>query len=85
MHILAHSLDRQTSGLVIFARNKEQAKLLSNKFHDRQVQKTYIARVVGKFPSETIVCNQKLEFDEHDCVGSCNDSGKEATTVSYKF
>jgi len=89
LHILAHSLDRQTSGLVIFARNKEQAKLLSNKFHDRQVQKTYIARVVGKFPSETIVCNQKLEFDEHDCVGSCNDSGKEATTifklVSYNF
>ncbi|GJQ08868.1 hypothetical protein GpartN1_g659.t1 [Galdieria partita] len=80
LHV-THRLDRQTSGLVIFARNKKYAKILSEKFHERKVYKTYVARVHGRFPSETVVCNQKLCFDVHDCVGSCSDSGKDATTI----
>ncbi|EME32305.1 pseudouridylate synthase [Galdieria sulphuraria] len=80
LHVI-HRLDRQTSGLVIFARNKTYAKFLSEKFHERQVHKTYVARVHGQFPSETVVCDQKLHFDAHDCVGSCADSGKEAMTT----
>lgn len=80
--VLSKSLDRQTSGLVIFARNKIDAKILSDKFQQRQVRKTYVARVYGRFPSETVVCHQRLIFDEHDCIGSCSESGKEATTVS---
>ena len=42
-----HRLDRNTKGLVIFARNKESLKVLLEKFKNKEIEKHYIAEVYG--------------------------------------
>jgi 23S rRNA pseudouridine1911/1915/1917 synthase len=44
---IVHRLDRDTSGVMIGARNPETATLLSKQFADRKTKKTYLAIVVG--------------------------------------
>jgi len=48
IHIL-HRLDRLTSGLTIFAKNKEMANKLSKAIEERRCEKYYLARVKGDF------------------------------------
>jgi 23S rRNA-/tRNA-specific pseudouridylate synthase len=43
-----HRIDRETSGLVIFAKNSETHKVLSLAFEGRQIKKRYIAAVNGR-------------------------------------
>ncbi len=45
-----HRLGRGTSGIVLFSRTAESAKRLSALFRTRQVEKTYLAIVVGDIP-----------------------------------
>ncbi len=42
-----HRLDRDTSGVLIFAKNAEAYEFLRKAFHDREVHKTYLAFVYG--------------------------------------
>ncbi len=42
-----HRLDRDTSGVLIFAKNPEAYTFLRKAFHDREVKKTYFAIVYG--------------------------------------
>lgn len=44
---IIHRLDRDTSGVIMGARNPETASLLQRQFADRKVKKTYIAEVQG--------------------------------------
>lgn len=44
---IVHRLDRVTSGLMICAKNQETMRYLQKEFHDRNVQKTYVAIVQG--------------------------------------
>ena len=44
---LVHRLDRDTSGLILLARDADTHRLLSAAFADRRVHKTYLARVQG--------------------------------------
>ncbi|TGM00259.1 RluA family pseudouridine synthase [Leptospira jelokensis] len=50
--IPVHRLDRETSGIVIFAKTEESRKWLQKKFETRQVFKEYFALVHGKFSKE---------------------------------
>ena len=43
----AHRLDRDTSGVLVFAKNQEALTFLKNAFHDREAKKTYLAFVYG--------------------------------------
>ena len=45
--ISVHRLDMGTSGLLVFARNKDIHRRLSLLFHERQVTKCYVALVAG--------------------------------------
>lgn len=45
---IVHRLDKKTSGLLIVAKNNLAHTRLSKAFHDREVQKTYLALVHGK-------------------------------------
>ncbi len=53
---IVHRLDRETSGVLVGARNKATETYLKERFAKRQVQKTYIAIVEGtpKHPKATI-------------------------------
>ena len=45
---IVHRLDRQTSGLIIVAKNNVAHARLSRAFQNRQIEKTYLALVHGK-------------------------------------
>lgn len=42
-----HRLDRDTSGVLVFAKTQESYEFLRKAFHDREVKKTYLAIVYG--------------------------------------
>ena len=50
-----HRLDRNTEGLMIFAKNEASETELLSAFRERRVQKVYLARVVGT-PSPAHAC-----------------------------
>ncbi len=50
---LVHRLDKDTSGVIIMAKNDRTQHWLSQQFHDRQVGKSYLALVDGKPPTPT--------------------------------
>ena len=49
---LVNRLDRETSGVVLIAKNREAAKKLSNQFLNRRVEKFYSVVVEGCFPEK---------------------------------
>jgi len=55
-----HRIDRDTSGLVIFAKQSEAHKTLSAAFENRTVKKRYIAVVHGRPLWEETVCELSL-------------------------
>ena len=46
--LLVHRLDRDTSGVVILAKNQEVQKFLKKQFQDRKTHKTYYAVIEGQ-------------------------------------
>ena len=54
--LICHRLDRDTSGVMILAKNEETQKFLKKQFQDRKVHKTYVAVVSGhlKLPAARI-------------------------------
>jgi 23S rRNA pseudouridine1911/1915/1917 synthase len=58
-----HRIDRDTSGLVIFAKNSETHKTLSAAFENRLIKKRYIAVVHGRPSWNETVCDLPLVPD----------------------
>jgi len=50
---VVHRLDRDTSGLILLAKNDAAHHKLQNQFRDRQVRKVYLALVDGRPPTPT--------------------------------
>ncbi|MCL2318834.1 MAG: RNA pseudouridine synthase [Treponema sp.] len=55
-----HRIDRDTSGLVIFAKDSETHKILSAAFESRQIKKRYIAVVHGRPSWKETTCDLAL-------------------------
>jgi len=55
-----HRIDRDTSGLVVFAKNRETHRRLSLEFEKRQVKKRYTAIVHGRPSWKEETCNLAL-------------------------
>ncbi|MCL2381737.1 MAG: RNA pseudouridine synthase [Treponema sp.] len=55
-----HRIDRDTSGLVIFAKNSEAHKTLSAAFEGRQIKKRYVAIVHGRPSWNETLCDLPL-------------------------
>jgi tRNA pseudouridine32 synthase / 23S rRNA pseudouridine746 synthase len=63
---IVHRLDRDTSGVILLARDAEAHRELSRQFHDREVRKSYIAVVAGSLRDETGTINLPMRKDmEH--------------------
>jgi 23S rRNA pseudouridine1911/1915/1917 synthase len=50
---IVHRLDRETSGIMIIARNQETFDYLKSQFQQQKFQKTYLALVFGKVENKT--------------------------------
>lgn len=48
-----HRLDRETSGIILFAKDEATHKYFSKQFEERTVEKFYIALVLGSMPEKT--------------------------------
>ena len=49
---IVHRLDKETSGLILIAKNDQAHEALAEMFASRQMTKTYIALVQGKLPED---------------------------------
>ncbi|HCR86050.1 MAG TPA: hypothetical protein DIV86_05165 [Alphaproteobacteria bacterium] len=47
-YFIVHRLDKDTSGVLLIAKNRQTAQKLGVKFKNRKIEKTYLAIVVGK-------------------------------------
>ena len=71
-----HRLDRNTTGLVLFAKNQESLDILLNKFKNHEIEKHYLALVYG-IPSENYKrCEAYLFKDNKKSCVYINDSFK---------
>lgn len=50
--IAVHRLDRNTEGLMVFAKNEKTANILKNCFKNHKIHKFYVAEVVGRFETD---------------------------------
>lgn len=55
-----HRLDRNTSGVIVFARDENTHKFLSQAFEERQVQKFYVGIVNGILPEKKNTIDQPI-------------------------
>lgn len=57
---IVHRLDKDTSGVILTAKNDTYMKLLSEKIKDREVKKYYIAIVLWMFPEEKFTIESNI-------------------------
>ena len=57
---LVHRLDRETSGVLLVAKKRSALKQLQDQFRDRETGKTYLALVLGLWPSNKKVIDSPL-------------------------
>lgn len=75
-----HRLDQFTSGLIVFAKNSESHKILSELFEGRTIVKKYVGLVIGK-PMESGTINQAImEHPVKKGLMIAHAKGKEAIT-----
>ena len=61
--LLVHRLDRDTSGVMVFALTPHAQRHLGLQFEKRQVRKTYLARVWGQMPEKTGTVDLPIAVD----------------------
>lgn len=57
---LVHRLDRETSGILLVAKKRSALKNLQDQFRERETGKTYLALVLGQWPSNKKVLDKPL-------------------------
>ena len=81
---IAHRIDQETSGLVLCAKNKESERDIKMMFQERDMQKTYLALVHGKFENELCVEAPLLRAEDESAivrmVVKVHESGKPSKT-----
>jgi RluA family pseudouridine synthase len=79
---IVHRLDKDTSGVILFARTAEIHRALSMQFADRKITKIYHAIIIGTPPWEMIQVNLPLRINgdrEHRTIVDSK-NGKPAST-----
>jgi 23S rRNA pseudouridine1911/1915/1917 synthase len=57
---IVHRLDKDTSGVMVVAKNHRSLQMLAQQFKDRTVQKEYIALVWGKFHGDSGIIDRPI-------------------------
>lgn len=64
--LTVHRLDMDTSGLILFARNKDVQRALSRQFEQRLVDKTYVALVEGHLAEDHGIIDRAIARFSHN-------------------
>ncbi len=79
---IVHRLDKETSGLMIFARNPQAHKDFSCLFEERKVEKKYMALVWGHLEKKRSVIDKRVkEFSSGRCAADFD--GKDSITEYF--
>ncbi|WP_304542766.1 tRNA pseudouridine(65) synthase TruC [Sulfurimonas microaerophilic] len=79
-----HRLDKPTSGVLLFALDKESARLLNEQFRERSPQKTYIAVVRGYLEDGVIDYPLKEKLDKIADKDAKEDKEAQDALTHYK-
>nr|KAF6393576.1 RNA pseudouridine synthase domain containing 2 [Pipistrellus kuhlii] len=81
-----HRLDRLTSGVLMFAKTAAVSEKIHEQVRDRQLEKEYVCRVKGEFPSEEVTCKEPILVVSYK-VGVCrvDPRGKPCETVFQRL
>ena len=71
---LANRIDRNTSGIVICAKNAESLRILNRKIRDRELKKLYLCIVLGQLKKQSSTLTGYLKKDESKNTVSVNES-----------
>lgn len=78
---IVHRLDRDTSGLILFAKNEVTHKYLSQLFEQRNIEKKYLGIVRGSMPEKKGSVNESLaEHPYHKGEMTISKKGKPSLT-----
>lgn len=83
-----HRLDRDTGGIMLFARDRDTAKRFEKSLEHILLRKIYVAIVRGEFPDENVVCEKPLREDPSSEIRIRmfpKDDGKPCKTVFRKI
>ncbi len=79
---IVHRLDKDTSGLIVVAKDEETHELLSNQFRDRVVTKQYVALVHGSPLENTGIIDRPMARDRwHRTKMTVAANGRNALTM----
>lgn len=81
--LLVHRLDRDTSGVIVFALDAHAQRHLGLQFENRQVRKTYVARVAGEIAEDEGVIDLPIAVDwpNRPRQKICAETGRPARTA----
>lgn len=83
---LCNRIDRNTSGIVIAAKNAEALRILNEKIKNREIEKNYLCIVLGKMPKAEDILTAYLEKDSaENSVTVSNKKTKSNLTVKTKY
>ncbi|AXY25819.1 pseudouridine synthase [Suicoccus acidiformans] len=78
---IVHRLDKDTTGLLVVAKNRQSHQFLSEQLLDRQMGRTYTALVLGQVQEQAGIIDAPLARDPHQRLRWIVDvKGKEALT-----
>lgn len=85
---IVHRLDKDTSGVLLVAKNQKEFEYLKKQFQDRKIKKKYIALVEGNIKDKEGIINlpiakSKSDFRKRSAVGKTIGKEREAVT-EYK-
>lgn len=80
--LLVHRLDRDTSGVMVFALTPHAQRHLGQQFEKRQARKTYVARLAGQLTPKTGIVDLPLivDWENRPRQMVCHETGKAAIT-----
>ncbi len=80
--LLVHRLDRDTSGVMVFALTAHAQRFLSRQFEERKTKKTYVARVAGRLEPKngTVDLPLIVDWPNRPKQMVCHETGKPAVT-----
>ena len=82
---VVHRIDKDTTGVLIYARNAEAHRILSLAFEERKVNKTYRAIVRGSPLWDETVCELSLRTDGDRLHRTLIDEGKGSKEAKTAF
>ncbi|MCM2370021.1 RluA family pseudouridine synthase [Aporhodopirellula aestuarii] len=78
---IAHRLDANTTGVVVFSRTSSAAAFVQPQFEQRRVTKEYLVRVCGHVPWDDYHCDLKIGHARH--VDPASDGGTGGARIPH--